>query len=226
MYLLRSWENDERLTRTRATGRAVAVVDWTLVWIFLPNGCAVTVVLMATVIVSWPPSARVYIWRRWGCFWWRQNITHDKHSQTRCIQPISRLTFCEHREWESRPPKSPSAERHLHGCAGDQVFGERTRACSLRPLDQHWSSSSSPAPFEGLHCVHLPASTTYDYIEHTHEMASVNGATEPWASVPPQGTICSLYLCIFYCCLLLTWVVIHICTYISSHTSLWFSGLN
>jgi hypothetical protein len=39
-------------------------------------------------------------------------------------------------EWESMPPKSPSAERHLHGCAGNQVFGERTRDCSLRPLDQ------------------------------------------------------------------------------------------
>ena len=25
---------------------------------------------------------------------------------------------------------------HLHGCAGDQVFGECTRDCSLRPLDQ------------------------------------------------------------------------------------------
>jgi hypothetical protein len=25
----------------------------------------------------------------------------------------------------------------LHRCAGDQVFGERTRDCTLRPLDQH-----------------------------------------------------------------------------------------
>jgi hypothetical protein len=40
------------------------------------------------------------------------------------------------RVWDSRPMKSPFAERHLHGCAGDQVFGERTRDCSLRPLDQ------------------------------------------------------------------------------------------
>jgi hypothetical protein len=33
-------------------------------------------------------------------------------------------------------------------------------------------------PFVGLHCVHLPASTAYDYIEHTHEMSRVNGATD------------------------------------------------
>jgi hypothetical protein len=30
---------------------------------------AVTVAPMATVTVRWPPSARVYIRRRWGCFW-------------------------------------------------------------------------------------------------------------------------------------------------------------
>jgi hypothetical protein len=34
----------------------------------------------------------------------------------------------------------------------------------------------------GLHCIHLAASTPYDYIEHTHEMS---------------------HLCMFYCCLLL-----------------------
>jgi hypothetical protein len=33
-------------------------------------------------------------------------------------------------EWESRPPKSLSAEIHLHGCVGDQIFGERLRDCS------------------------------------------------------------------------------------------------
>jgi hypothetical protein len=45
-----------------------------------------------------------------------------------------RPTFYEQREWKSRPPKSPSIEVHLHGCAGDQVFGERTRDCSFHPL--------------------------------------------------------------------------------------------
>jgi hypothetical protein len=30
----------------------------------------------------------------------------------------------------------------------------------------------------GLHCVHLPATTVYNYIEHTHEMSRLNGATD------------------------------------------------
>jgi hypothetical protein len=40
------------------------------------------------------------------------------------------------------------------------------------------SGSSASAPFEGLQCVHLPASSAYDYVEHTHEMSRVNGATD------------------------------------------------
>jgi hypothetical protein len=56
------------------------------------------------------------------------NALHSAHS---------RPTFCEHtREWESRPMKSSFVELHLHECADDQVFGERTCDCSLRPLDQ------------------------------------------------------------------------------------------
>jgi hypothetical protein len=48
---------------------------------------------------------------------------------------IANNTFPSHllraqREWESRPPKSPTAEIHLHGCADDQIFGERLRDCS------------------------------------------------------------------------------------------------
>jgi hypothetical protein len=34
------------------------------------------------------------------------------------------------------------------------------------------------ATVEGLHCVHLPAPTAYNYIEHTHDMSRVNGATD------------------------------------------------
>jgi hypothetical protein len=89
--------------------------------------------------------------------------------------------------WDSRPPKSSSTERHLHGCAGNQVFGERTRDCSFRPLVQRWSSSSSLAPFEGLHCVHLSTSIAYDYIEHTDEMSLVNGATDALSIGPSAG---------------------------------------
>jgi hypothetical protein len=39
------------------------------------------------------------------------------------------------RECESEPLKSPSAEIHLHGCASDQIFGERIRDCSCDPFN-------------------------------------------------------------------------------------------
>jgi hypothetical protein len=94
------------------------------------------------------------------------------------LSPFPSHLLRAHIEWESRPPKSPSAELHLHGCVGDQVFGERTRDCWLRPLDQRWSGSSSSTLFERLHYVRLPGLTTYDYIEHTHEMSRANGATD------------------------------------------------
>jgi hypothetical protein len=97
----------------------------------------------------------------------------------------------------------------LHGCAGDQVFGEHTRDRSLHPLNQHWSSSSSSAPFVGLHYVHLPASTAYDYIKHTHEMSRVNGATDALSISPSAGYI--LLLVIVYVLLLFT-------PYVSSDT--------
>jgi hypothetical protein len=144
---------------------------------------------------------------------------------TRTLKRISYSSFPSHllraqRVWESRPPKLPSVELHLHGCAGDQVFGERTHDCSFRPLNQHWFGSSSSAPFEGLHCVHLPASIAYDYIEHTHEMSRVNGATDVSSIGPSVGYI--LFLVIVHVLLLFTAYVsrhthmhIHIVTYIT-----------
>jgi hypothetical protein len=91
---------------------------------------------MATVIVRWPRSACVYI--RGG----EAASGHDNSTREHTtFSDVLRTTYpcptiCEHRLWESRPPKSPSAERHLHECAGDKVFGEHTRDCSLRPLVQ------------------------------------------------------------------------------------------
>jgi hypothetical protein len=35
--------------------------------------------------------------------------------------------------------------------------------------------------------MHLPASTAYDYIEHTHEMSRVNGATDALSIGPSAG---------------------------------------
>jgi hypothetical protein len=119
--------------------------------------------------------------------------------------------------WESRPLKSPSAELNLHECAGDQVFGEHTCDCSLRLPDQRRSSSSSLVPFEGLHCVHLAASTTYDYIEHTHEMSCVNGAIDALSIGPSSGY--TLFLIFVHILLLFTVYVssdtyTHICCHI------------
>jgi hypothetical protein len=122
--------------------------------------------------------------------------------------------------WESRPPKSMSTERHLYGCGGDQVFGERTRDCSLRLLVQRLSSSSSPTPFEGLYCVHLHASTAYDYIKYTHEMSRVNGATDALSIGPFAGF--KLFFVFVHILLLFTAYVssdthvhIHVITYIT-----------
>jgi hypothetical protein len=49
------------------------------------------------------------------------------------------------------------------------------------------SGSSWSAPFEGLHCVHLPALNLYGYIEQKHEMSRVNGATDALSIGPSAG---------------------------------------
>jgi hypothetical protein len=53
-------------------------------------------------------------------------VTHKNRFSYELHSTHPRPTFCEHKEWESKPPKSSSVELHLHGCAGDQGFGERT----------------------------------------------------------------------------------------------------
>jgi hypothetical protein len=53
-----------------------------------------------------------------------------------------------------------------------------TACCSSPSRVDACCCSSSRRPFEGLHSVHLPAPTSYGYIEQTHEMSRVNGATD------------------------------------------------
>jgi hypothetical protein len=79
---------------------------------------------------------------------------------------------------------------------------------------------SSPAPFEGLHCVHLSASTAYDYIKHTHEMSRVNGDIVA-LSIRPSVRY-TLFLAIVHVLLLFTAYAssdthmhIHVVTYIT-----------
>jgi hypothetical protein len=71
-----------------------------------------------------------------------------------------------------------------------------------------------------LHCVHLPASTEYDYIEHTHEMSRVNGATDALSIGPSAGY--NLFFVFVHILLLFTAYVssdtlmhIHVATYIT-----------
>jgi hypothetical protein len=74
-------------------------------------------------------------------------------------------------------------------------------------------------PFEGLHCVHLLASTAYDYIEHTYEMSRVNGATDAFSIGPSTGY--NLFFVFVHILLLFTAYVsdahmhIHVVTYIT-----------
>jgi hypothetical protein len=74
--------------------------------------------------------------------------------------------------------------------------------------------------FEGLHRVHLPASTAYDYIEHTREMSRVNGAKDS-LSIGPSARY-SLFFVFVHILLLFTAYVssdtymhIHVVTYIT-----------
>jgi hypothetical protein len=74
--------------------------------------------------------------------------------------------------------------------------------------------------FEGLYCVHLPASTAYDYIEYIHEMSRVNEATDALSMGP--STEYTLFLVIMHILLLFTAYTsshihmhIHVVTYIT-----------
>jgi hypothetical protein len=139
----------------------------------------------------------------------------------------SRPTFCEHRECgraglQNHRPQSDTctdvrAIWFLGSVLATAHFVRSTNADQVPRRRCH--SRDCTAYF----CLHRLRTTTSNI--HTRCLMWMEPLM-PWASVSPQGTICSLYLCIFYCCLLLMWVVIHICTYMSSHTSLWFSGLN
>jgi hypothetical protein len=72
----------------------------------------------------------------------------------------------------------------------------------------------------GLHYVHLPASTAYEYIKHTHEMSRVNGATDTLSIGPSAGYF--QFLVIVHVLLLFTVYVssdthmhMHVVTYIT-----------
>jgi hypothetical protein len=85
---------------------------------------------------------------------------------------------------------------------------------------------SSRWPFEGLHGVHLSASTLYGYIEQTHEMSRVNGATNVLSIGPSAGY--TLFFVFVHVSLLFTAYAssyTHIHIYVITYIAL-FSGLN
>jgi hypothetical protein len=57
------------------------------------------------------------------------------------------------------------------------------------------SGSLSSTPFEGAHYVHLPTSSSCDYIKHTHEMSRVNGATDAFSIGPSIGYFLFFHTC-------------------------------
>jgi hypothetical protein len=149
-------------------------------------------------------------------FWLREHHSDALHS----AHP--RPTFCEHRErereWESRPPKLPSAELHLHECASDQVFGDRTRSVRLTNVDPVLRHRRCSRDYTVYICLHQLRTTTLNI--HTRCLMWMEPLM-PWA-VPPRGTLCYSYLCMFYCCLLLmayassdTHIHIHVITCIT-----------
>jgi hypothetical protein len=107
----------------------------------------------------------------------------------------SRPIFCEHRESGRAGLRNHRPQRYT--CTGvrairflGSVFATARVIClsssSPSRVDACYCSSSR-RPFEGLHNVHLPAPTSYGYIEQTHEMSHVNGATDALSIGPSAG---------------------------------------
>jgi hypothetical protein len=143
---------------------------------------------------------------------------NTEQSQTRCTQPFPFYLLRAQRVWESRPPKSPSAERHLHGYARDHVFGSvlaTARFVCSTSADQVPCRRRRSRDCTAYICMHRLRTTTSNI--HTRCLVWMEPLMMPWASISPHGTICYLYVYIFYFYLLLMWLVIHVCTYISSH---------
>jgi hypothetical protein len=153
-----------------------------------------------------------------GYFWLRENTRTTFSDALRTAHP--RPTFCEH--WECGQQASEIAVRRAtlaRVCGQSGFWGAYSRlfAPFARPA---LIQSSSSVSFVGLHCVHLVASTAYDYIEHTHEMSRVNGATDGLSIGPSAGYI--LFFVFVHILLLFTTYVIsdthkhiHVVTYIA-----------
>jgi hypothetical protein len=95
----------------------------------------------------------------------------------------SHPTFYEHRENERAGLQNHRPRRYT--CTGVRAIRFLGSVLTIALFIR--SDSSSSAPFEGLNCVHLPASSSYDYIEHTHKMFHANVATDALNIGPSAG---------------------------------------
>jgi hypothetical protein len=148
---------------------------------------AVTVALMATVTVRWPPSTRVQIRSRWGCFWLRENIlSYVLHTIHSC------LIFCKH--IVSGGASLRNCHPQSYTCTGVRAI--RFLGSVLVTAHFIHSTSVDQVPRRQRHsrdytayiCLHRLRMTTSNI--HTRCLVWMKPMM-PWASVPPQGTFCS-----------------------------------
>jgi hypothetical protein len=234
VHLSRSWERDERLPRARRRpDRAVARGRSDLGPIFLPNGCAFCLEWWTSITVNfwflWRPllsvplPLRVYKYGGGGC---SSDYTNSL-SQVLHLA-YSRPTFCEHRENGRVDLRNPCPQSYT--CMGVRVirfFGaaySRLLAPSVRPTLIRFfvggavreTALRTPACID---CIKLHRTYTRDVsCEWSH-----------WCLEHRSFRMihsCSLYLYMFYYCLLIMWVVMHTCSCMLSHISYWFSRLN
>jgi hypothetical protein len=150
-------------------------------------------------------------------FWLREHLSDA------LLSAHPRPTFCEHRESGRAGLRNRRPQSYI--CTGVRAI--RFLGSVLATTRSVRSTNADPVPHRRRRsrgctayiCLHRLRTTTSNI--HTRCLVWMESLM-PWASVPPQGTLWSSYLCMFYCYLLFMWVVIHTCIYMSSHTSQWF----
>jgi hypothetical protein len=147
------------------------------------------------------------------------------------------------REWESRPPKSPSTEIHLHRCVSDFIFLGRVFATArvIRSTQRCFvyimlfivfpgATSAAVLFLETVWGTGLRTSTCIDYVRlhrtYTRDV-SCEWSHECLEHRSLRRVLSVLRICAcFIDVLLFMRVVIHTCTYMSSHIWHCFSRLN
>jgi hypothetical protein len=144
---------------------------------------------MATVSVHSPPSTRVHIRRRWGCF----RLQHVRTVSDVLLHTVhSCPTFCEHRECgraglRNRRPQS-------YTCTGVRVIKilgsvlATARSVRLTNVDQVPHRRRRSRDCTAYIWLYRLRTTTSNI--HTRCLVWLEPLM-PWTSVPSQGTFCS-----------------------------------